>query len=304
MLAWRDPLHEGPAPRGLLLEALSLVRVRFLAQEFGRKFTAVAAEFAARDAMARNHGQYDRVELWFEHDLYDQLQLIQLLDFFASEKRTEGLFLVQAGDYLAVQSSETLRTLEDEAVAVGPHHCALAARGWHAFGASTPAAMRALNDTETADLPYMRPAFRRLLQELPNAGGGLSLTQERALAALAKGPLTAAALFARTQELEAARFLGDASFFRLVDRLAFCKTPLVTGVSFPSLEAAAGPPHPGYRAYTAAQVELTDAGRQALAGTLDHVRANGIERWLGGTQLTPGTLWRRDPEGEIVAPSD
>ena len=34
----------------------------------------------------RAHADFDRIELWFEHDLYDQLQLLQILAFFADER--------------------------------------------------------------------------------------------------------------------------------------------------------------------------------------------------------------------------
>ena len=34
----------------------------------------------------RRHADFDRIELWFEHDLYDQLQLLQVLAFFAGRR--------------------------------------------------------------------------------------------------------------------------------------------------------------------------------------------------------------------------
>ncbi len=46
---------------------------------------ALRAAFRARDAIFRRHGEFKTVVLWFEHDLYDQLQLLQILDFLAGE---------------------------------------------------------------------------------------------------------------------------------------------------------------------------------------------------------------------------
>ena len=41
--------------------------------------------FVERDeAIARSHN-HEEVVLWFEHDLYDQLQLIQILDWFSHQ---------------------------------------------------------------------------------------------------------------------------------------------------------------------------------------------------------------------------
>jgi hypothetical protein len=40
---------------------------------------------------------------------------------------------------------------------------------------------------------------------------------------------------------------------------------------------------------------VTNLGREALMGSVDHVRLNGINRWLGGVHLQGDeTLWRWD----------
>ena len=56
--------------------------------------------------------------LWFEHDLYDQLQLLQILDWFSREQMNAdgSLLLVQASEFLGRQTEveiEALRALEE-----------------------------------------------------------------------------------------------------------------------------------------------------------------------------------------------
>jgi hypothetical protein len=42
-----------------------------------------------------------------------------------------------------------------------------------------------------------------------------------------------------------------------------------------------------------------------LAGRLDHVRRNGIDRWIGGVRLAGhSTPWRYDERLETLLPSD
>jgi hypothetical protein len=84
ILPWRDVLHEGPVRAGLSLEELSAERARFIADAGWGEFTAVLKNFRERDAAFRRAGEHDEIVLWFEHDLYDQLQLIQVLDGLAS----------------------------------------------------------------------------------------------------------------------------------------------------------------------------------------------------------------------------
>lgn len=300
MLPWRDALHDGPVPSGLILEALSLVRAPFLASEFGQPLAEITARFATRDATARNHGQYDRVELWFEHDLYDQLQLIQLLDFFASERRSEGLFLAQSNDYLATYPAIGLLSLEDAAISVTDAHFQDAARAWAAFTASTPEGLAARADVDVPALPHLADALHRLIGELPAIGSGLSLTQENVLSALAEAPRTAGELFAATQDKERARFLSDASFFRCLDDLGFAATPLIEGLPFGSKECADGPDNARYGTFARATLSVTDAGRAALAERFDHAGDNGIDRWFGGTHLTTSSMWRRNRAGGLA----
>jgi hypothetical protein len=299
VLPWRDMLHDGPVPAGLALEALSEVRARYLAEEFAPAGADVGGDFAARDATIRSHAEHDRIELWFEHDLYDQLQLIQILDALSGLGRQDGLFLVQADDYLGPMSADGMHALDGTARPVTPAQLAAARSAWAAFTQATPEVLTALAAADRLSLPFLPAALRRLVAELPHMRSGLSLTEERILSVLADGLRNPGLLFNATQDQEQARFLGDASFFHRLDGLAFCRTPLVDGLPFRSRLCAQGAAD--YRAFTQSTITLTEAGRAALAGAFDHARQNGIDRWLGGTHLTPQNLWRRDSRG-VVAP--
>ncbi|MCC7346714.1 MAG: hypothetical protein IT538_04885 [Variibacter sp.] len=299
-LAWRDCLQEGPVPGGLLLEALSLIRAQFLAKELGQSLTKVSREFTLRDAALRDHAQRPRIELWFEHDLHDQLQLIQALDFFVSESRTEGLFLVQADDYLGSTPEEALRGLGGITRPVDAQTFDAARRAWAAFTSATPEPLAAFAVAETPALPHLVPALRRFLGELPAVASGLSTTEERILSLLAQGEQSVGELFRGTQAREPARFMGDLSFFRRVDGLGFARNPLIAGLPFRSLRCAEGPSAPAYGTFASARVSLTERGRNALAGRFDHASENAIDRWFGGTHVTPRTMWRRDQNGRLA----
>src|SRR5271170_4721894 len=75
-LSWLDVLYDGPVP-DLPHEALSDVRARATSAMGWGEEARVRSAFAARDAALASFRDYDEVVLWFEHDLFDQLQLIQ-----------------------------------------------------------------------------------------------------------------------------------------------------------------------------------------------------------------------------------
>ena len=84
ILPWRDVLHEGPVP-AVDADELSAVRSRFPTER--------SDAFADRDRLL---AEAEELVLWFEHDLYDQLQLAQVLAWSDAPAS-----LVQAETYLA-----------------------------------------------------------------------------------------------------------------------------------------------------------------------------------------------------------
>jgi hypothetical protein len=252
ILAWRDILHEDPVPAvpGARLRQL---RAGFLAGEGGLAYDEVLAELEARDdALA----SASRLVLWFEHDLYDQLQLVQVLA--SSDVPTE---LAQAETYIG---DSDIAGLTPEPV-TGEQR-ALARRAWAALRAPDPSELETLAAARDGELPFLGSALGRLLEEYPAVQGGLGRSERQALEAVAGGARTKTEAFAAAQAHEEARFMGDLTFFGMLDRIA----PLV----------GRDP-----------ELRLTELGEQVLNGAADFVTS----RWLGGVEIVPPRpAWRWD----------
>jgi hypothetical protein len=81
---WADVLHDGPVPGGLSDDALLEVRARHLAASAAVSSDDTTAELTRwRDAIVAGD-PFDELVLWYEHDLFDQLNLIQLLSWLAA----------------------------------------------------------------------------------------------------------------------------------------------------------------------------------------------------------------------------
>ena len=204
LLPWRDVLHEGPVRAGLSLEELSRERAAFIAAAGWGALPAVEKEFQARDAAFRRAGEHDEIVLWFEHDLYDQLQLIQVLEGL-SALRGPPISLVCEAEYLGRMKPERAAELFALRNPVTRRHFQEASAAWAAFRAPDP---RALENLKTTSLPFLAAALRRHLQEFPWTTDGVSLLERRIVQALEGGPLPFAQLFRAVEEDPA--FLGDA----------------------------------------------------------------------------------------------
>jgi hypothetical protein len=177
-----------------------------------------------------------------------------------------------------------------------------ATSAWAALQAPEPTALSEWATRASEPLPFLAPALRRLLEELPAPSDGLSGTERRALQAVAAGAQTPPAAFVAAQRLEDAPFLGDTWFFRALCALGQGTARL--------LETEAGEPLPpppplgdGGR-FARLRLRLTATGEQTLRGEADRVELLGIDRWIGGTHVTPATAWRWDAgERRLVGPS-
>jgi len=298
-VAWRDVLHEGPVPAGLDLPRLARVRAEFIASCGWGKLEEVSRQFAARDAALEASVNEDEVVLWFESDLYDQLQLCQVLAWYHDQSRKPGrLSLINVdkgpdGSFLGLGQlkPDGVRTVLESRKPVRADQLALCARAWEAFRAPDPVALDALRAKGTPALPVLAAALERLLEELPSATNGLSRTEHAALAAVADGARAPAEIFVAVHTREDRPFMGDWPFWRVLGRLA-------SGIK-PMLELASGarprfPPEvPAAASFGAQRFRLTPSGREVLAGKLDAIDTNGIDRWMGGTHMSHGSrIWR------------
>lgn len=286
ILPWRDVLHEGPVPAGLPLRELSLVRAGFIASRGWGEVDEARRGFEERDAALASSVDEDEVVLWFEHDLYDQLQLIQVLDWFAAHPRP-GLTLINPAQYLGPATPDQLRALFALRMPVTRAHLSAARAAWEAFRAPDPRGMEAIPGAELAPLPHLASALRRHLQQFPSARDGLSRSERQALEGLAEGPRTVGELYvASHHDVEEPIWLGDSTFYSYLEDLG----PLLTIGEGDEIHRRL--------------VTLTDLGRDVLAGRADRVAAIGVDRWLGGVHLQGREVeWRwDDPSERIVQP--
>jgi hypothetical protein len=314
IIPWDDVLHEGPVPAGLSPGELRRCRAGFLAIDWG-DVADIERGLASRDQAVVDAAAGDEIVLWFEHDLYDQLHVLQVLDLLhglqAAGRLAARVTAILADDYLAAQPDDLLSQWFASRVVVSEAQFGAAAAAWEAFRAPAPLALQGFQ--HPGAWPTLAPALRRHLQQFPAVTTGLSRTERQTLAAAVAGPRPLRELFrASNHECEDAVFMGDAGWWSHV-------RPMLT-VAHPLLEASADRPddwhhEDWWRADEGAPtLRLTDTGARVLAGAADHVRLNGIDRWLGGVHLVaeptsgtrspiagatpaaPTTMWRWNEE--------
>lgn len=302
VLPWRDVLHEGPVPAGLSDDALASVRAEFIGSMGWADRADALRDLALRDARLAVAGASEEVVLWFEHDLYDQLQLVQILARLAiAAARPARLALVQSDRHLTDLTPEALALLGRSRVPVSAAMLNEAAAAWRAFGAPHPAELERYGAVHPVPvLVHVTPAFGRLLEEYPATDDGLARSERQLLESLAEGPRIARdAYLASHHAREAAIFAGDLVWAGYAARLGAGAGALVAG----SDPAALTHPAADLRRFMRSSLSLTGPGRRALEGTLDWAASGGCDRWIGGVRLTgPHPRWRWDRAMRAIRP--
>lgn len=307
-LPWRDVLHEGPVPSGLDDAALRRVRAEFIAACGWAPYERVLADLERRDAtLARAIAAGDDIVLWFEHDLYDQLQLIQLLDWLSGQDRKAlRAELICIGEHPELARFHGLGQLSPAQIAallparrpVGSRELELGRIAWAAFRSRDPSHLQALVDGDLSALPFLAGAIVRHLEQLPSLRGGLARTERQILAQLAaepERPRSPSSLFVTAAEDEERSYMGDSTFLLYLRGLARGARPLVT---LPADLTQLVPGEP-------ASVRITADGLAVLAGELDWPALAPLDRWLGGVHLQGSAPpWRWDPERRRLAVPD
>jgi hypothetical protein len=304
---WCDVLHDGPVPGGISDEELTLVRARYLAGPDASP-DEVLTELRGWQQSLERLSEYEQIVLWFEHDLFDQLNLIQLLDRLGRMGRSGAdVTLISIGSFPGRMTFKGMGELTPEELAplfgtrqpVRDDQYELGQKAWAAFRSSDPRAIEELLAGDTSALPFLAAALRRHLEEFPSVVNGLSRTENRLLELVASGQTNIRSTFPQMHVGETAYYIGDLSYWDRARELA--------GLSPALLQITASDDESGLPAgLPAGEFAITADGRDVLHGAADRIKRCGIDRWMGGVRLNgTGPVWRWDPAlGRIVAPED
>jgi hypothetical protein len=287
-------LHDGPVPQTETLSELSDIRAHALAGFGWGDYEKLRAGFINRDRILEDFRKHRDVILWFEHDLYDQLQLLQLLDWFAQQDLSGiHLDIIQINSHAGVKPFYGLGQLSGTQLArlfpmrkhVIPEQTAIGTDAWLAFRSSDPTALLDFMQPKYPEMPFLSAAILRFFEEYPWTTDGLARTERQILQAAAAGKRKKTDIYMDSSKKEDVPW-GDSSVYLRMAWLTAGKNPAL--VEAPKNEFT-----------------ITEAGRELLEGKADWTKLQGgIDRWLGGVHLNgEQSLWRWDPAQKTLTTS-
>ncbi|SHL27801.1 DUF1835 domain-containing protein [Roseibium suaedae] len=293
-LQYADPICQGPlvdSPHALQQ------RAEFIASEYpGEAVEPTLAKLQAAEDRLNAARSYGRIVLWFEHDPYDQILLVKLLNQFRKAgltgKRIELVSLERfpgISKFIGIgQLSPTaLRLMFSRRQTVPESAFALAEKTWSALTGDDPGKLVETAQSPSPALPFLRRALSRYLSEMPGTANGLSFTEQAILTCLREGPLPWGKVFARfMQTIDPLPFHGDLMFLGTMVRLRDAGRP---AVSCPETSFHGG-------TWGQAVFSLTPVGHALLAGEIDWKDCAPRLRQQGGISFFDDADWRFDRE--------
>ncbi len=284
-LAWIDPYCVGPLATDYQtrLEQRAEFVVSHYLNEMPQMTATVDAVIAdEKSNMTQlNDTRYERIVLWVEHDSYDQFMLVYLLAHMPLQQR-DKLELIEIEDFpgserfrgLGQLPAEALRSCWSQRRKVTAEMTQSAEQVWLILCEPSPKALLQLSSLEhtasdvARNLPHIKPALYRHLQELPHQHSHLSLTQRLGFKALTElgSTVTLAEWFRRYTEHEPLPFLGDLMFYAVMKPFSETDTPWI------AIEES----DQGYQQH---QITFTDVGIKAIE---DGWAWHGAFEWVGG----------------------
>lgn len=296
---WADPLCQGPTPAGVRGEAWRAIRAKFIVDHYEVPPSEAETFLKDQDDALERFRDHEEVVLWFEHDLFDQIILIYLLDWFRRQPRGRTkVSLICIDQFPGVERFTGLGNLDAEDVislfpareAVSPEQFETARRAWAAYTAPDPTGVVTLMEEDTSALPFLRNALRRHLQQFPSEENGLNLTERLALQAIERGARDPEEVFGQVQAREDHPWCGDTMFWWYLRELGTGDAPLV---HLANLEPRDG-------RLPNAVLSTTFDGSDVLNGARDWLDLRPMDRWLGGVHVKGRQIWRWDERRSVL----
>jgi hypothetical protein len=238
---------------------------------------------------------YKSVELWFDSDPVDQLQLIWLLNGLRSDPKTAAKLKLRLVSYdMLTATPQQLAKWHAPTFPITPAYLDMASATWQAYRANTPEAFFGLLRRDLSLFLMLRSAMIDLVEELPSASTGLGATEMRLLELVAGGYAHTNALL-HLRGLRQRRVFSEWELRLLIKGLAHGPRPALAGLDDEIRGLCEENCYEFDDAFRRSRLSITEFGNAVLDHQEDFSRHNPIDRWWGGTHLTNDNLWRYDP---------
>ncbi|WP_018754360.1 sigma-70 family RNA polymerase sigma factor [Paenibacillus terrigena] len=306
ILVWREVYPHGPVFRNPAESEHRTFRATYLEQTIGVPHAEFIQSSEVQEKMLAECHKYKEIVLWFEHDLFDQVMLAYLLDWFARQSMPETtLNLLCIGSYPGIElfrglgqlSTEQLSTISGTWRTIRTEELELGSAFWQAYTSQDPEKLQQLLNNDTSALPFAHDAFKHHLAQFPSTFNGLGIVEQTTLTMLHAGMSPSYDLFKHVGDQLHVLGMGDLQYGHILRRMAQGSHPLIELHGAEEILANNGT----YMSLQNCEVLMTPFGNRVMEGQEDWVTRNGIDEWYGGVHVQGhDPAWRWNIEEQRI----
>ncbi|MEL6918637.1 MAG: DUF1835 domain-containing protein [Bacteroidota bacterium] len=267
VITWRDMLCEGKTLTNVGSESFWKTRFEFLHKNYKVSKSSFIELTLKEYRSLCNHKQQDSIVLWFEYDLFCQINMLAVISWLKAHRRHAEISLVCSGKEdetdklysLNELSNEHLLKLYQNRTILTQDDIEYADYVWQLYCSDSPIRLENLTDFNNYSFDYLGDAIAAHLKRFPYIKNGLNQMENKVLQlSLEKKPASKNELLKTILENQGIYGYGDSQYQRALSRLK----PLFNSFN---------------------PVKLTRKGKQILEGKTNYysvIRDNEV--YLGG----------------------
>ena len=182
IITWREMLCEGKTLSTVGSESFWKTRFEFLNKNYKVSKSWFVEKTLKEYRSLCNHKQQDQIVLWFEYDLFCQINMLAVISWLKTHRRHAEISLACSGKvegegrYLGLceLNDEQLHRLYDQRISLSQDDIEYADYVWQLYCSDNPMRLENLGDFGNYQFEYLDDAVQAHLQRFPSIRNGLN----------------------------------------------------------------------------------------------------------------------------------
>ncbi|TXN35657.1 DUF1835 domain-containing protein [Flagellimonas hymeniacidonis] len=228
IITWREMLCEGKTLCNVGSESFWKTRFEFLNKNYKVSKSSFVEKTLKEYRSLCNHKQQDQIVLWFEYDLFCQINMLAVLSWLKTHRRHAEISLVCSGKEdesdklygLSELSDEKLLSLYENRTILSQDDIEFADYVWQLYCSDNPIRLENLIAHNHFQFQYLSEALKAHLRRFPTIRNGLNEVENRILdTALSQKPESRADLLGKVLANQGYYGFGDTQYDRIITSL-------------------------------------------------------------------------------------
>lgn len=189
IITWREMLCEGKTETNVGSESFWKTRFDFLHKNYNVSKSWFVEKTLKEYRSLCNHKQQDQIILWFEYDLFCQINMLAVISWLKTHRRHAEISLICSGNEdttdklygLSELSDEQLMNRYEKRTALSQDDIEYADYVWQLYCSDNPIRLENLSDFENYQFDYLSDALVAHLKRFPTIKNGLNEQENRIL---------------------------------------------------------------------------------------------------------------------------